>query len=375
MDIDQYYAHVGDFAAQMIPLEGDDELFVPHLKENSQVAEDCAAFRESQLTQADVNRLKGYLGIGYFEYTPPKPLRTIAWWAFRLDIYNAASHLLLRAECALYDRSQPLFRARPRLFNAIRAREETGEPGEPGFEMIDDTHVTHIDGEIYGVGAGFAKLSPSLPRNIPILARRQFPNAPRYLRLDPYAYYTEQPLMSLLEAAIVPANPNWLATLAIFTGNEQYAQYDLQGDAAISHQDLIDYTVHGIRRLEIKATRRDDDYLSMMIEELPTPDAEDGLMVGRCIHLDTFAPFGTPMADAQLNHLDLAINVYTYGDRALRMTNTLQHGKAQDATYRRHLYRIETIPFPSVFLFADLFFKSRYLLSEWYSAINVTPGA
>jgi len=88
-------------------------------------------------------------------------------------------------------------------------------------------------------------------------------------------------------------------------------------------------------------------------------------MIGRCIHLDTYAPPGTSQGAARLAHLDLAINVYRGVDRAARIGNTLQHGKAQDATYRTHLYRIEDVPFPALFAFAALLLKSKTLLGEW----------
>ncbi len=121
----------------------------------------------------------------------------------------------------------------------------------------------------------------------------------------------------------------------------------------------------------MSARRTQDRYLSMMIEELPAPDAGNGLMIGRCIHLDTDAKAGSPANAAQVLHLDLAINVYIDAARPKRMTNTLHHGKAEDATIRTHLYRIENIPFLALFDFAELFFKSRFLLNEWRSAILV----
>jgi hypothetical protein len=85
--------------------------------------------------------------------------------------------------------------------------------------------------------------------------------------------------------------------------------------------------MRGIRRLEVRVERRDDDYLTMMIEELPRADDPNGLMVGRCIHLDTKDPVGTPLKSVRLNHLDLAINVYRDERRLERLSQTLQNGK------------------------------------------------
>ncbi len=373
MDIDEYYGHVGDFADTMNAQEAEFEPFLASLKGNSQTAEDCVSFRQAELTESDVQRLSPYLEIGYFhDNAAPDPLRECAWWAFCFDVTQTSVRHLRQAECTPYDHAQPLFQAQPYLFQAIRARKETGALD---LELIDERALINLDGEVYATGSGFAKLSPSLPPRIAEIGRKHFADAQRFIRLDPHKYYSVQPQRLLQEVALVPANPKWLATLSIFSDRSEYAQYDLLGtDAKANQQDYVDYHVRGIRRLEVVAKRRDANYLSMMIEELPAPDKEHGLMVGRCIHLDTFAPIGTPMAKAQLNHLDLAINVYCDGDRAKRMSNSLQFGKAQDATIRTHLYRIEAVPFPSVFLFADLFFQSQQLLSEWYEAMGISPG-
>lgn len=72
-----------------------------------------------------------------------------------------------------------------------------------------------------------------------------------------------------------------------------------------------------------------------------------GFMVARCIHLDTLDPAGTPLDQVELQHLDLAINVYRGEHRAARFAQTLRAGKVQDASFRTHLFRIERAPFAS----------------------------
>jgi len=109
----------------------------------------------------------------------------------------------------------------------------------------------------------------------------------------------------------------------------------------------------------------------MMIEELPRGDDQAGVMVARCIHLDTRAAVGTPMADARLQHLDLAINVYLDDDRTRRMSGTLQTGRVQDATFRTHLLRVENVPFPALFGFAEMFLTSSHLRSEWLADLGL----
>lgn len=154
--------------------------------------------------------------------------------------------------------------------------------------------------------------------------------------------------------------------MTLFPREKTFAAYELQD---CNPQDNIDeyrdYHIRDVRRLEISAQRRATDYLSMMIEELTKPDDSNGIMIGRCIHLDTRAVVGAEMKQTQLQHLDLAINVYEDETRAMRMKDSLQNGRVLDATYRTHLYRIEGIPFPALFGFAERFLLSRVLLREW----------
>jgi hypothetical protein len=134
-----------------------------------------------------------------------------------------------------------------------------------------------------------------------------------------------------------------------------------------------DYRVKGIRRLEVRVERREEDYLTMMIEELPRPDDPNGLMIGRCVHLDSRDPAGTPLDQVRVNHLDLAINVYKGATRAVRDGQSLQNGKIVDASCRTHLLRIEDIPFISLFQFCRMFFQSSVLLSEWLNELRMAP--
>lgn len=107
----------------------------------------------------------------------------------------------------------------------------------------------------------------------------------------------------------------------------------------------------------------------MLIEELSRADDPNELMIGRCIHLDTHDPAFTPLGKVEMQHLDLAINIYAGEDRQKRFGQNLQHGKVQDATFRTHLLRIEGIPFVSVFAFCEMFLESKILLSEWLNEL------
>jgi hypothetical protein len=121
-----------------------------------------------------------------------------------------------------------------------------------------------------------------------------------------------------------------------------------------------------LRRLEVIAKRDNNGNLSMMIEEI-TGINDNGLMFGRMIHLDTDSTFGTDFNNSNLNHLDLAINVYENDIAAKRLKDNLANGKKTvDSSYRTHLLRIENIPFKGLFGFLVSFFKSQTLMNEYF---------
>jgi hypothetical protein len=368
--IEEYLEAVREFVGELEARgDGAFERFVAGLKGKFQKAEACVAFRQSVATEAELNAVTGYLEIGLF--TDPDVTRRRAWWLFLFDINDARDNLELEGVCAPYCYEHPLFQGSPKLFDHIRRSQ--GDGGERDYELIEETAIRSIDdSEVFALSPGFAKLAPQLRPQIPAWARSQFPASPRYLRLDPRNWYPDQPTMLLQEAAIVPADPSWMQTLALFPGMKTFAAYVLEDcDPKADMAQYRDYHLRQVRRLEVTARRREADYLSMMLEELPRPDDRNGLMVGRCIHLDTRAPVGTPMIEARLQHLDLAINVYRGERREDRMQDSLQNGKVCDATYRTHLYRIEDISFPALFVFANMFLKSGVLLGEWLADLGL----
>lgn len=70
-----------------------------------------------------------------------------------------------------------------------------------------------------------------------------------------------------------------------------------------------------------------------------------------------------------MQHLDLAINVYAGEDRQKRYAQSLQHGKVRDTGCRTHLFRVEGIPFVSLFSFCGMFLESKILLSECFNEL------
>jgi hypothetical protein len=373
MDIDDFFAGVNRLADELDLHTGDPTLLLNSQKGNGGLADDCAAFRESFLTQAEIDKATPFFEFGFFNDS--SPLRRAAWFTLCNEIMRAMERRGLQRACERYNPDQALFRGAPNLINAIRRRNDTGSPDN---ELIAETAVSRIGkSEVYRAGNGFTQLSPHLSPAIPQWAEEAFGTVPRYVRLNPHRYFATEPLQNLTEAAIAPANPRWMSTVALFTTQKDYAAYVLEDCSPKDNKaQSWDFRVRHIRRLEVSAQRRNTNYLTMMIEELPRSDDPSGLMVARCIHLDTQAMYGTPMNSVQLQHLDLAINVYLDEHRDLRVMDSLQHGRVVDATFRTHLFRIEDIPFPALFGFAERFLRSRTLLREWLTdALGAEFGA
>jgi hypothetical protein len=80
----------------------------------------------------------------------------------------------------------------------------------------------------------------------------------------------------------------------MYPGQREYGEYDLKDYVTPDDTSAyLGYMVDRLRRLEIRAERRESEYLSMIIEEVASPDERNGLMVWYCVHLDTRDPNAT----------------------------------------------------------------------------------
>lgn len=363
MDIDEYFQCVRRFAKRCVNESLSPQDLIEGAGLNDQNIRACIEIRSSLINAQEQCNLSGYLEIGFFALAKNKSER-LAAFAFCFDIQHAVDLLSLQRQCEEYHKDHDLFRGVPKLFSEIRRKPGTKNPD---FELIALKAAQSYNGtEIYNVKEGYVKLTHLLNPGIVNWASWSFPNSPIYVRFDPHFFSKEIPRQYLTEATLVPANPKWLAGFNLRKGMKDFASYVLE-DVSVKddQQQFWDYRFKDIRRLEVRVERRKDDYLTMMIEELPKEDDLNGLMLGYCIHLDTRDPVGTPLKEVSLNHLDLAINVYEGSRRQERFSQSLQDGKVVDASFRTHLLRIEKASFESVFDFCRIFLRSQFLLEEW----------
>jgi hypothetical protein len=205
-----------------------------------------------------------------------------------------------------------------------------------------------------------------LPSAIVNVLAAVYPRAPLFVRLDPQKAWLQPAMQLLMEAILVPANPTWWRSLGLYRGQETGAQYviDPPASAGDDIDAFVEYHVHGLRKLETIAQRKEPHHLTMMLEELEV--RRDGLLIGRCIHLDTSAPVGTPPSEAKVLHVDLAINVYRGALAAERLSSAMNDAEKVKTPIRTHLLRAEQVPFDVLTLLSFMFFKSHILRKDLF---------
>lgn len=120
---------------------------------------------------------------------------------------------------------------------------------------------------------------------------------------------------------------------------------------------FIEFHVRGLRRLETIAQRKEVNHLTMMLEE----QRSEHLMIGRCIHWDTEAPYDTAPAEAKLLHVDLAINVYLGPQVRERLAAEMNDAQKVKTPVRTHLLRVEKASVEVLPLLSFMFFSSFLL--------------
>lgn len=357
--IQQYFEDLRDVATASLSSERDCWTYIQVLVDDHEPAI-CRMIsaRQHVISSRDRDVARPYLTTGFFTTLPDE--RRIAAILVVLDVGRESAALGTDRAFAPYSTDQPLFVRHPLLLSAARKNELL-----PDFREF----ALRQDGIISYRGT-YLRLSPYLDAHVVAWAREAFSAAPRYIRLDPTFLTLEQQPSTLAEATLHQADPSWWRTLSIKPGGKTGSAVSLDepSNPTSDLQAYLDYSLHGVRRIEMHARRRKSDYLSMMVEELSVKD--DGqVLVGRCVHLDTAAAAGTPVAAARVNHVDLAVNIYRGSAATARIAQSLADGagRVEDASMRVHLLRLENVPPTALFPLARLFFTSDRLFSEWIS--------
>jgi hypothetical protein len=352
--IDEYLTRLAETALRLIE-HGVTAMDIMSRDAETSAVPDLVRLRVQFLTPQDHDRAGGLLATGCFSAMPDD--ERLAAFVVCLELDDEINKLDAYRRFRRYEVEQPLFRQSPKLWSDVR-----------DTELVATTNAHHLRRSgLVKVPGGWGRLDPLLPPELLRWVQSAFPDAPTFIRLDPWFAETEQPPEPLREAAVRPARPGWWRSLALRNREGDGGHYILQPvkPSPETQDEFWEYQVRGVRSLEIVAKRSTSGNLSMMIEEMTDDRRPNGTLIGRCIHLDTDAGAGTDQHAASLNHLDLAINMYFGEAASRRKAMRLCDGRVEDASVRTHLLRVEGVPFAATVEFARQFFHSSVLMAEW----------
>lgn len=354
-DLDTYFSFVESLAVECRRLDvSPQDLIEQRTRALHAPTLNAIRIRESVSDPSDRQKVEGLLLTGWFNGMPESD--RVGSLLATLDVSHQIEERDLEIRCAKYRESDKLFQVHPSLLS--NARDQELIPRAILTDVMDDGLVQTEN--------GYARLDAMLPSAIVNVLATVYPQAPLFVRLDPQKAWLQPAKQLLMETILVPANPTWWRNLGLYRGAETGAQYviDPPGSAGDDINAFVEYHVHGLRKLETIAQRKEPQHLTMMLEELE--ERRDGLLIGRCIHLDTSAPVGTPPSEAKVLHVDLAINVYRGELAAERLSSAMNKAEKVKTPVRTHLLRAEQIPFDVLTLLSFMFFKSHILRRDLF---------
>lgn len=325
---------------------------------NNEALKETIEFRKATINGQDRNFTSGYLDLGLFD-GQDEDYRIACFCVCMEAEYQRDVNREIES-CSGYEGDEPIFERPVLCENRIK-------------DLINYRIFNHREpaSNIFKLDDSWGYFDRRIPAQIYEWIDNCFADKPCRIRVEPQGVYRKKPKQMLIECMVIPPQFKWWKTLNIYKGNTTGSEYVLLGNDIKNANDYWDYHVLKIRRLEVSETRKDNDYISMMIEEIEEHvnplNSQEKYLIGRMIHLDSNATIGTNFKDAVLNHIDLAYNLYINTDADNRITEHLCYGKIQTATYGTHILRIEDIPFESLFKLSYSFFKSKTLTSEWLS--------
>ncbi len=318
---------------------------------------------ENDLCPKDIDRYSFITETGIFGDISKERKISICY----LDNYIMSKVMIIKLKdsCEKMSLDDELFATHPEAIETIRKKPN----GDYDLELIDfSCYSQYCETEIIEFKKSYLYIDYGInPKMIPWL-QSNFPDSKLYIRIQSKKLFKSPPPILSLEECLVPANPNWIKKLEIYNRAYTGASYFIPNTVdSTEMKKYYDYHVKGIEQLDVVFKRNGSGNLSGMIEELNHREINHEYLLGFCVHFDTDAEFGSDCNDAVLNHLDLALNYYI-GKETIKNRRgcSLASGeKVTDASTRRHLLRLEKIPFKMIFPITYEFFEGKVLFKEW----------
>lgn len=334
------------------------------------------SIRKQFLTKEDANTgLYHFIQSNYFPQQIGDNLDALISMVLEITDASRIYYQLLAFE--KYNSSQPIFQKHPELYQKIRTKTN----GNPDLELI------RLDAVNFNPPPNMPKykackykdsvlyIDSYLNATIPFYLMNKYGTENLFVRITPYHLSMTMPLVILEEEFLRPPNPYWIERFIIHPDQHEGCELflpkyseDMPSDEWRSMQSE-EYKRLGIRKLQTIASVKIEGggkHFSMSLEELSEESIEDGMLIGRMIHLDAIDSYDTAFEEVRLSHLDLAVNIYRGDSIQDRMNSTLASGKRiTDATIRTHLIRANNIMFSDLLEIAQMFFKSKTMVQEW----------
>lgn len=268
----------------------------------------------------------------------------------------------LRNSLEKYSINQPLYNSNNELLTSTVAENE----------LIPSTlfHRDRMTNVVRFANGKYAYIDESLEP--PILQHLEERGLTYYVRINPN-YVNDKPTILHKREIWRAPSPKWKNAIGIKRGGDGFSHY-IPDDIDITTNSLAyhDRNILKIYRLEGYYKREDNGYFEMMVEELKKEEhpflEKEYYIVGRMIHLDSIED-GEKGLNAQLQHIDLAINLYTGYDATCREETRLENsGEKVKIKSRSHILRLNDAQLSDIILFST-FFESRYLQDEWINGM------
>lgn len=311
--------------------------------------------KKNKITIDERNKVSVILSLGYLNEINKDLREILIVILFEIQYYQ--NLLALQDSLEKYENTQQLFQTYPHLLEECY-----------NFEMIQSNAIEiQANTNIAKIDRHFVYVNHYIPTHILNQLKEQ--KTSYFIKVTPHEIYKEIPPQYIAEEKWREPNPKWKNAISIKNNYSDGFSYYIPDDiVATDKLKFIDRKVKGVIRLEGKYQRDRNGYFSMIVEELMKINhpfkINEFYLIGRMIHLDSNEDDSKGM-NSKLEHIDIAINLYTDEDAYTRYNNRLEDGGSiTKATNRSHLLRINNTVLSTISLLSS-FFVSQYLTQEW----------